>query len=394
LKKDAASDTGLVKISVQELDEHCINAAPEGINILREKTFTKELSELVNRIFINESETLGDVDKIDPLSINEKNKLLNEFESFIYLLKHTEDLKKTGSKYNPFSLNIDLYDDIDDIDDYLNKGINQCGFREYGMFKYISSESSFRFDRGTFDDYLKSNCFFGLKDDIIKKDFSEKGIILTSSIITQDPFLKKKFYNYNHDLSGENSFYINRVSSCCNNILIDKKGLNLSVIEKYTSPLLIIKLTGEKDYTEEEIYNNLKSFMTIPLALYMSKNRLIPAVSDFSFEDCFNLLELFGSIADLSGLTWCILTGEELSSMESFFMLKYFLSKIKSSAGLDSLVMRVASNRIVMALPSSNVEEIKDIADEFNSRSSNYINFRYIDDYRQGRKNKLIEVFL
>jgi hypothetical protein len=75
-------------------------------------------------------------------------------------------------------------------------------------------------------------------------------------------------------------------------------------------------------------------------------------------------------------------------------MLKYFLSKIKSSAGLNSLVMRVASNRIVMALPFSNVEKIKSATDEFNSRSSNYIDFRFIGDYSKGSKNKLIEFFL
>jgi hypothetical protein len=47
-----------------------------------------------------------------------------------------------------------------------------------------------------------------------------------------------------------------------------------------------------------------------------------------------------------------------------------------------------------MALPSSNIEIIKNITDEFNSRSSNYIDFRNIDDYSKGSKNKLIEFFL
>jgi hypothetical protein len=394
LRKDTAYDTGLVKISVHELDEHYIKAAPEEINILREKTFTKELSQLVNRIFTNESGTVENADEVNPLSIVEKNTLLNDLERFIYSLKHCEDLKKTGLKYNPFTLNIDVYDDIDDMDYYLNKGINQCGFSEFGVFKFIPAERSFRFDRGTLSNYLKRNCFFGLKDNIVKRDFSEYGIILTGDTIAQDPFLEKKFYNNYQEISKEDSFYINRVSSFCSNIFLEKKNLSLSIIEKYTSPLIVIKLHEESICTEEEIYSTIKPYMSIPLAVYMGKNALMPAVNDSGFEDCYNIIELFRNISDLSGLTWCILTGKELTSMESFFMLKYFFSKIKSSAGINSLVMRVASNRIIMALPPSNVETIKSITDKFNSRSSNYIDLRYVDDYREGGKNKLIEFFL
>lgn len=394
MEQNNPQDTGLVRITGNELDLHGIKAVPEEINFLREKTFTKELSTLVNRIFNNETGVPKSAEETDSVNVKEKNDLLMELEKLIYSLKHIEEISKTGTHYNPFNLDLDVYDDIDDMDDYLQKGIQQCGFNDFGIFKYILTESSFRFDRGILDDFLKRNCFFGLKDDILKKGIPEHGVIIKADSIKRDTFLQKKF-NSGYESEGSNrSFYLNKVSSCCDNVFIKKNREYISTIEKYTSPLLMIKLPEEYNADIAEIHKIIIKYMSIPLAVYIGKNRLIPVFNDYSYEDCFHLIELFQETSDASELTWCILSGREMSSMENFFMLKYFLSKIRRSAGINSLVMRVALNRIVLALPEKNVEKVKKITDEFNSKSSNYIDLSYIENSSTSSKNKLIKFFL
>lgn len=394
MEQDNSQNTGLTRITGNQLDLHEAKEAPEEVNLLRKKTFTKELSTLVNRIFSNETGEPESIIETDSLNISEKNNLLMEFEKLIYSIKHQEEISKTGSQYNPFNLDIDVYDDIDDIDDYLQKGIQQCGFRDFGIFKYILTESSFKFDRGFVNDFLKTNCFFGLKDDVFKKGIPEHGVIIKADSIEDDPFLKKKFHSDSELEGSNNSFYLNRVSSYCDNVFIKKNSSHLSALEKYTSPLIIIKLPEDYNADAAEIHKIIIKYMSIPLALYMGKNRLIPLSNDCSYEDCFHLIELFQKTSDASELTWCILSGKEMSSMESFFMLKYFLSKIRLSVGINSLVMRVALNRIVLALPEKNLDNIKKITDEFNSRSSNYIDLEYMEDSDTGSKNRLKEFFL
>ncbi len=156
----------------------------------------------------------------------------------------------------------------------------------------------------------------------------------------------------------------------------------------------MIKLPEKFNIDAENIHKIIIKYISIPLAIYMGKNRLIPVINDSNYEDCFHLIELFQKTSHTSKLTWLILSGKEMSSMESFFMLKYFLSKIRLNAGINSLVMRVALNQIVLALPVENVEKIKKIIDDFNERSSNYINLKYIENYSSETKNKLIEFFL
>ncbi|MFA5519634.1 MAG: hypothetical protein WDA74_10310 [Spirochaetota bacterium] len=394
MEQDNSLKTRLIRITGNQLDLHDAKAVPEEVNLLRQKTFTKELATLVNRIYGNEATESESIKETAALDIAEKNNLLMEFEKLIYSLKHKDEIAKTESQYNPFNLNIDVYDDIDDIDDYLQKGIEQCGFNEFGLFKYILSESSFKFDRGLLDDFLKTNCFFGLKDDLLKKGIPEQGIIIKADSIKKDPFLKKKFSSNSESEENNSSFYLNRVLYCCDKVFIKENNSNLSTIEEYTSPLIMIKLPEKFNIDTENIHKIIIKYISIPLAIYMGKNRLIPVINDSNYEDCFHLIELFQKTSHTSKLTWLILSGKEMSSMESFFMLKYFLSKIRLNAGINSLVMRVALNQIVLALPVENVEKIKKIIDDFNERSSNYINLKYIENYSSETKNKLIEFFL
>ncbi len=394
MEQDNSLKTRLIRITGNQLDLHDAKAVPEEVNLLRQKTFTKELATLVNRIYGNEATESESVKETASLDIAEKNNLLMEFEKLIYSLKHKDEIAKTESQYNPFNLNIDVYDDIDDIDDYLQKGIEQCGFNEFGLFKYILSESSFKFDRGLLDDFLKINCFFGLKDNLFKKGIPEQGIIIKADSIKKDPFLKKKFSSNSESEENNSSFYLNRVLYCCDKVFIKENSSNLSTIEEYTSPLIMIKLPEELNIDAENIHKIIIKYISIPLAIYMGKNRLIPVINDSNYENCFHLIELFQKTSHTSKLTWLILSGKEMSSMESFFMLKYFLSKIRLNAGINSLVMRVALNQIVLALPVENVEKIKKIIDDFNEKSSNYINLKYIENYSSETKNKLIEFFL
>jgi len=392
--KSSNSKTGLTMISGHELDAHEAKAVPEEVNFLREKTFTKELSTLVSRIFNNESGKDLPLENEEVLKISEKNRTLLEYEKLIYSIKHSKDPVGAYSFYNPFNLDIDVHDDIDDMADYISAGMSQTGFKEFGIFKYLLKESAFRFNLGNFNDTMIENCFFGISDPIFKGGFPEHGILLSSGNIASDPFLAKKFFLQSHNESPDNSYYINRISNYCKNIFSSISDPKLTRLEILTSPLVAVSIPGRIDLDESEIHSIISKNLSIPFSQYLSQNRIIPVMNDFSYDESILLIEIFQKLSLNSALKWCIIRGEEFSSIENFFMFKYLLSKIRHKTGSNSLIIRVASNNIVMALVESDMDNVKNSLNEFNRGSGLTVSFTYIDENNLKSKNKLIELFI
>ncbi len=392
--KSSNSGTGLTLINGHELDAHEAKAVPEEVNFLREKTFTRELSTLVSRIFNNESGKQLPLENEEVLKISEKNKTMLEYEKLIYSIKHNKDRGGICSRYNPFNLDIDVHDDIDDMDDYISAGMAQTGFKDFGVFKYILKESAFRFDMGNFSDTMMENCFFGISDPIFKGVFPERGILLTSETIAADPFLSKKLPLQSRDEDKEHCYYINKISNYCRNIFSNTADPKLTRLEILTSPLVAVYIPDKKDLDESDIHTIISKNLSIPFSQYLSQNRLTPVMNDYNYDESILLIEIFQKLSLNSALRWCIIRGEEFSSIENFFMLKYLLSKIHHKAGSNSLIMRVASNNIVMALGESDMEDVKNSLNEFNRGSGLTVSFSYIDENILKSKNKLIELFI
>lgn len=388
-----SNSSTLTVISGHELDAHDLKTVPEEVNLLREKTFTKELSSLVNRIFTNESAKPAPADNDDLLNLTEKNSILLEYEKLIYSLKHSSDIPEISSQYNPFNLSIDVHDDIDDMEDYLRAGMDQYGFKEYGIFKFNLKENAYRFDAGSLPDAMKKNCFFGVNDPVFSGTFPDYGIILKREDIEADPFLEKKFNHPSYNSPEENSFYINRIYNYCKNLFSTMDNPELTRLEKFTSPLLVISIPENLAIDESHIHSIIKRNLSIPLSVYLSHNRLTPVMTEFNYDESLLLIELFQKMSSSSALKWCIIKGNETPSLENLFMLKYMLSKLRSQIGFNSLILRIGSNNIVMALEERELQGIQDCISDFHNRSGQILNFAFIDYDNLKSKNKLIELF-
>jgi len=392
--KSSNSGTGLTMIRGHELDAHEAKAVPEEINFLREKTFTRELSTLVSRIFNNESGKPAAIENEEVLKISEKNRTLLEYEKLIYSIKHSKDLGEIYSQYNPFNLDIDVHDDIDDMGDYISAGMGQSGFKEYGIFKYVLKESAFRFHMGKFSETMMGNCFFGISDPVFKGGFPEEGILLTGETIAADPFLSKKFLSQSHNGGEDHSYYINRISNYCKDLFSSTTAPELTRLEVFTSPLIAAPVPDGKDADVSDIHSIISKNLSIPFSVYLAHNRLTPLMNDFNYDESILLIEIFLKLSQKSALKWCVIKGDEFSSIENFFMLKYLLSKIRHKAGKNTLIMRVASNNIVMALEEKDMENVKNSVNEFSIKSGQGISLSYIDYNNLSSKNKLIELFI
>jgi hypothetical protein len=369
LKAGHYHKTEIEIISVNDLDGEA-PAVPQERNLLREKTFNNELNLLVNKIFSNEKINDDPPDFYENIDLTEKNNLLLEYEKSIYRLKHSEDYDTASYFYNPFDADINVYDDIDDTADYIKTGLLQCGFPAYQILKYNFIDKAYRSDINMLKESFSADMYFSINDPVIKRiQSSSEGFILKPELIASDPFFSKKFNTGEEDSLKPCSFYIVRISSLFNDpVNMKKLEDKISKFEDFLSPLLLVELKGNVDYTADEILSTLKRTAAIPMMLYFLKNRIKFNVTSYTYEDTLLMIELFIKSSINTRIKSFIITLEDYSVKDNLFILKFFLSRIKKILTYDSFILRISINRAIL-ITSSDMDEIYTSLERINSET-------------------------
>jgi hypothetical protein len=385
--------TELEVVTVNDLDGEPPSGQQER-NFLREKTFNSELNSLVNKIFNNEKigeEPPDSYIESDPV---ERNSLLIKCEKLIYQLKHSEDLNTISSSYNPFEMDINVYDDIDDTADYIKAGLLQSGYSKYQILKYNFNDKAYRSDINLLDQSYTTEMYFSINDTLITrlKDHAE-GFILSPDLISADPFFSKKFLNTDTDETTSRTFYIIKISSLFKNLLnIKSFESRISKFEEYLSPLMLIDVTDTGKIKSDLITGSLKKTAALPLMLYFLKNRIKFSINNYSYEDTLLMIELFIRSAVNTRLKSYIITLKDYSTKENVFILKFLLSKLRKILKKDSLILRISLNSAA-AITSSSLDDIYNIIDRVNS-SSEIITIKSIDYNEYLNIKEFVNLFL
>ena len=389
-------NTELLRVSVEDLDnnfdriihkdiEEVITdtSLPEnmfGPNIIREKTFNKELSSLVNQIFENESHPGKPLQDSSDIDFTKKNKILIDLEKEIYRLKHIEELSRNSSSYNPFELNVNTFDDIDDIEDYILRGINQSGLNSYSVMKYSLNDSAYAADIGNFDDFKKTNVIFSVKDPVFKAlSESPDGIFLSAEQIKSDPFLSKKFINPESLTDAVESYYMIKLTGL-NTPLTEKIELmSTDRISGFLSPMLIAAVESDKSISVKDLSGSLKRNLAIPMAIYRLKNRINFEIADYSFEETLLIIDLFIKSDPETEIKCLILSLSDSSARENIFILKYLLTRIRSTMEKDSLIFRITLDRVIIATTDQNIDKIYRLISHMNVYGEDLVDIQIID---------------
>jgi hypothetical protein len=352
-------------------------------NIIREKTFNRELHSLVSQIYLNEELNDKQLNYSDALSDSEINSLLMRCENLIYRLKHFNDLPVISSFYNPFK--IELADN--DYMDYINEGLAQCGFSKYQILKYNFSDKAYKSSINNIDPSFTDTVFFSINDPLLLYlGENKEGFIIKSDLINSNPFFSKKFTRNHENLYIEgccaplyskkitrnddniSSFYIVKISSIFDGSIESQLlSENINNFEHLFSPLLLIELKHGEDFQPKDIFKKLKEFSAIPFLSYFFKNSIKLCISYCSFEEVLLIIELFIKTNSHSNLISYMITLNDYSNKENIFILKFIISKIKSLLKKESLIFRVSINKIILIIPESKINEIKNITDKVNS---------------------------
>lgn len=386
----------LLTVSVDDLDVEIPPEPGKGPVFLREKTFNSELGFLLNKISNNEKQpyqpALPDDNNID-LSI--RKTALFEIEKMIYRLKHLEENTNNTSRFDPFDLEVDVYDEIDDLNDYISSGMKQAGFEKFLLMRFNLSDNAFRTDINLIHEGYTSCIFFSLRDEIIEQMKGEDaGIIISPDRIKSDHFLLKKFKDGFNSPDEIPYFYICRISSICKesckNTFYEEK---MSGYDDIISPVLVIALDKDNRHTPADIFSMLTRYAAIPLGIYMMNYSLKTAISKFNYRDTLLLIELIANSSDNTRMRLSIIRLNDYSSKEFIFIFTFMVSRIKKLLNRNSLFIRVDIDQSLLVCTDEELAAVEAVIDDIN-KNAEIITITSFDNNRTVRERQFLKLFL
>lgn len=385
----------LLKVSVEDLDIEIPAENAKGSVFLREKTFNSELGFLLNKISNNEKQPALNSSDNDNIDFSLKKNVLLEIEKMIYRLKHIEENAGNISLFNPFDLDIDVYDEIDDLNDYIIAGMKQSGLEKFLLMRFNLSDNAFRTDINLINEKYTSGIFFGLRDGIIEQMKGRpSGIIITSDQIRNDKFLIKKFKDDFSSADEIPPFYICKISSICResckNTFYEEK---MSGYDDIISPVLVIALDRENRLSPDDIFDLLTRYVAIPLGIYMMNYSLKTAISKFNYRDTLLLVELIANSSDNSRMRLSIIKLNNYSSKEYIFIFTFLVSRIKKLLNRNSLFIRVDIDQSLLVCSEEELAAVNAVIEDIN-KNAEIITLSTFDNSRYSRDNQFVRLFL
>ncbi|HPS59061.1 MAG TPA: hypothetical protein PK514_13225 [Spirochaetota bacterium] len=388
--------TKLLKVSVDDLDIDIPVETAKGPIFLREKTFNSDLGFLLNKISSNEKQpAVQSVNDDNNIDFSLKQTALLEIEKMIYRLKHLEETADNTSHFDPFDIDVDVYDEIDDLNDYIISGMKQSGMNKFLLMRFNLSDNAFRTDINMIREDYTPGIFFGLKDGIIEQmKNSSSGIIIPPDRIRNDKFLIKKFKDGFSSPEDIPPFYICRISSICResckNTFYEEK---MSGYDDIISPVLVIELDKTNRLMPEDIFGILTRYAAIPLGIYMMNYSLKTAISKFNYRDTLLLVELIANSSDNSSMQLSIIQLENYSSKEYIFIFTFLLSRIKKLLNRNSLFIRVDIDQTLLVCSVEELAAVNAVIEDIN-RNAEIITIASFDNSRYACESQFLRLFL
>jgi hypothetical protein len=333
----------------------------DNVNILREKTFNKNLKNLVNRI--KDNELIQEHDNIDNLSENE---LIVELHKLFYKTKNLSSIDNINNEFNLSRIDEKSLDEF--IIDKITSKLNKFEISSFAILPYQINKKSFSPSFSTFSNIKSEDIVISLRDKLYNEiDKKNHGVLLTPKEITEDPFYSKKFSTHGKSDYFLYFIFINRLTE---KIYFDiDRDLEESWNNKSPSPILMLMISEDKRKNTDKIYSFLNE--KLPLHLFLLNDNSYINYSTNDFKDISNImlitdyfLHLFFKDENDFGI---LISCKNCEAIEPLLLIKYLHARIKSILKNDSYLIRLRADRLFILTDEKNREEIAEIVTEYNS---------------------------
>ncbi|MFH0976411.1 MAG: hypothetical protein V1874_11575 [Spirochaetota bacterium] len=371
--KSSVPDSENIKMIEELFKEDDETIKEPDVNILRDRTFNQELSDLVARIRTNEPQ--GEDESPAPVEITDED-LLQMYHKLYYKSVNLTGIDKINTALNPF----DLYKEssAEDLVNMIANEMQKIDLSAYLILVYDLKKKCYTSYTNNINDLDEINAVINNSEDLYKNIIKSKnGIIIDNKTLETNIYLHKRF-------PSKTPLYFISFDTIFNDFYREVNFENSSDLSGYFLPILVIQLNGiPSDQQIKSLYNKLKNSITIYLFLLQKKIEM-----DWKNPELNNMHSLF----DFLDYTYqkfdnnkdyicSIIKLKNYITVDYLFIFKYLQIKLENKLINKSAVIRVEKDKLVVFTQKAKRKILEQILDEFNKMTNNLLQIEmFIND--------------
>lgn len=327
------------------------------VNVLREKTFNKELSDLVSRIQDNETkkDTLLDINQTTD------NELLRMFHQLYYKSINLTDIHTINTDLNPF----DLFKEAstDDLFNLIYYEMNKIGFNQFSILAYNFEQKCYTAYCNYINNLNENNIVLTTSENLYVRIINKKdGLIINIHEINNNLYLKKRFSQ------GKDLLFISLINFF-KDFYSDADLDNVNDFSDHLLPILIIQLTdGIKENQIKSIYNIIKNKLTVYFFLLHKKIQIDLQNSNYNnLQGIYNFLDFtYQNYNKNKDCVCMIVKCKKYLNIEVLFILKYLQNKLINKLPDNTTTSRIEKDRLIIFTQKAKRKVLDEILEDFN----------------------------
>ncbi len=346
------------------------------INILRSKTFNRELKHLVNRIVSNE-EKPGEED-IESLT---EDRLLYRLHKLFYLIRSLNEIESANTSFNPFLME-DRSGPDKGIGQYLKSSFQDLGISVYDILTFNINDKCFSSTHTELTGESRADIIINLKDNLFKRISREqKGSVLTYDEITGDSFLSKKFNGLDDEKRGMLLFL--RLSSITVNLIEElNRGEKSAPLVEYLSPIMVFRIKEQSSGEVDTLVRTLKDELSVPL--FLSLGGLFPSFKLDRYDDPDSLIILLETILTVSVISddynGILIKASRSCDTQMIFEIKYMISRLTKNLDDHTSVLRIKSDALLLITLRSKRGIVESVIADYNTLHNDLFEYEVISE--------------
>lgn len=343
---------------------------PDEINILREKTFTPELRDLVARVIRHDSSEPDIPDPYTGLEDQPEEDIILRLHRLFYNTRNLIDNQDINTAFDPFDLQHGAgTGSLDDsVQEYIRDQMADLSFDNLAIFRYDKAQKCFLPDWQNLARYDAGSLMISLHDRLYKKLLSSPdGIILNVADIQNDPYLSKIFIPAGAGTRTPAYFIL--LSDIYAELSFEIAAPGTEVVASFLpSGLLMIELFDDaENVNPAPIANLLRKRLSVPFFIADVMGAKILSFENLDkLSNPYSVLEYYFNIfllmPDGVGLRLDLNASGNGSML---FIMKYILSRLNAVLSADSALIQMVNESLLILTHRSCIERIRNVIDEY-----------------------------
>lgn len=348
------------------------------IQKIKEKTFNKELSGLVDKIKYNESR-INTCEKGENISEDE---LLVLFHNLFYKSVNLNGMNKTNTNFNPYLNSSIQYNNVEDIEKNIQLKMNNLSFPDYAILSYNLEKKCYYPIYWHISNLDKSNIIIDISEELYTKILKRRyGVILDHKLIDDNFFLKKRFSQMSQgntffENNGKYRLYFLSFRNLLSNLISDMNLLGPdNIIDIYPYKILMIQIKDELGGNSVElIHHKIADILSIHFLLLEKRNFFNIDAKSHDLNTIFNIIEYFIKMfsKNRNGMAF-IIRCKNYFIKENLFTFRYLFIKFSHLLSSRSIIAQITKDKIIILTPKSENLKIQKIINELNNLYGNIL---------------------